>query len=524
MSNELREASVQQDTEKSMGGRASATRARALLQAENLRDMGHCEYDAAWVARVPARDAGKPAFPEVLRVVQSTQAADGGWAPDVNYVSARILATLASILAITEFEQGDVARGNAQRGAEYVLQAWPRLSAGQELTIGFELLAPTLIREGCRRGLPLDSLLGGADALQQQKLKRLPEALVYNPQLSSSFSLEFLGDRMDPERVARLLLKNGSVGASVAATAYYCACTGDEAAMGYLRDVVETYGPDNIPYGAPVTLWPTIWVLHHLESAGIEVGRAEKASALSFILQSFNSNGMTWCELVDYADSDVTALALLVLNANGTRGNWSFLDKFEATDGFLCFLSERGPSSSVNAHVLQALACGAHPESHRMAQKAARFLLETRHVDGCWVDKWHASPHYPTSRAIRGLLAFDHDAAVRPSIEWLLSTQRRDGSWGHYDRASAEETAYAVHALTAWFDAGHPEVAGAIARAGVYLGGFDGSEPKSVHPQLWISKVLYRPLAVVRSAILGAQEMVRRVALLGEARRQNIVP
>jgi hypothetical protein len=205
-------------------------------------------------------------------------------------------------------------------------------------------------------------------------------------------------------------------------------------------------------------------------------------------------------------------MALMVLHRAGRRGDWSLLDKFESKDGFLCFLFERGPSVSANSHVLRALALGAHPDSRRMAQKAAGFLLGSRRADGSWTDKWHASPCYPTSRSICGLLAFDREAPVRPSVEWLLQTQRPDGSWGFYPRQTPEETAYAVHALTAWHDAGHPEVASAIGRAGAYLQAFDGSEPKSAHPPLWISKVLYRPLAVVRSAILAAQEMARRVA------------
>jgi hypothetical protein len=224
------------------------SRAQALLHPDVLGDMGHSEYDAAWVARVPGGPGGGPAFPEVLRVVESAQAPDGGWAPHVNYQSARILATLASILAVAGAAEG---RERAARGAEYVLQAWQRLDPREELTIGFELLAPALIRDACARGLPLGSLLDAADALQREKLARLPEALVYEPGLSASFSLEFLGDRLDPARAARVRLSNGSIGASVAATAYYACRTGDPAAMEYLRGVVRAHGADNIPYGPP---------------------------------------------------------------------------------------------------------------------------------------------------------------------------------------------------------------------------------------------------------------------------------
>jgi hypothetical protein len=73
-------------------------RAIELLQVPAVYDMGHTEYDAAWIARVPLQGTNQSAFPEVLRVVKEPQAPDGGWAPDINYISARILATLALVI------------------------------------------------------------------------------------------------------------------------------------------------------------------------------------------------------------------------------------------------------------------------------------------------------------------------------------------------------------------------------------------------------------------------------------------
>jgi halimadienyl-diphosphate synthase len=473
--------------------------------------MGHSEYDAAWVARVKDPATGTPLFPEVLDVVRRTQADDGGWAADVEYPSARLLATLSSILAITDYDATSSDDSAAQRGADFVLRMFRQFDASHELTIGFELVVPTLIQEACERGFELQGLLPIALDWREQKLRLMPENMAYDPGASISFSLEFLGRAIDTERARRLLLSDGSIGASVAATAYYAARTGERRSIEFLREVVQVCGPENIPYGYPVKLWPTLWVLHHLRMAGVELAVEQTEPLLEYIGASFNDEGLTWCEKLTYADSDCTAMALGLLGPSASLQQWRTLDKFESASGFKCFIGERSSSMSVNAHVLTALQGGRHPDASRMAKKAAAFLLESRRPDGSWADKWHVSPLYPTSRSVMALLTCGAKDRLDPTIQWLLETQRVDGSWGYYGFGTGEETAYAVHALVSYYGIEpRPRVAEALMRAYRFLGPYDGTEPRSIHPKMWITKVLYRPLAVVTSAILVARIMAER--------------
>jgi halimadienyl-diphosphate synthase len=486
----------------------------SILDPETTSDMGHSEYDAAWIARVKDPHTKAPMFPDVLEIVRSTQSSDGGWAGDVEYPPARILATLSSILAITDYDPPGAPSLAVLAGAEFVSHTFDRVHSSQELTIGFELVAPTLIREACESGLKLKGLLPVADLLRQEKRKRLPDAMIYEPSSSASFSLEFLGEDLDPDRAQRLVLSDGSVGASVAATAYYAMHTCDERALRHLRCVVDAFGPANIPYAWPVTIWPGMWALKHFRIGGVPLSVGKEQRFLDLIASSFNTNGVTWCERLPYADSDDTSMALHLLGERASAAQWALLDGFEVSTGFLGFLGERGPSVSANAHVLMALVGGFHPDAARMARKAAAFLLDNRHAEGAWFDKWHASPLYPTSRAVMALLKHDSAEHVEVSIRWLLANQRSDGSWGYYRHGTAEETAYAVCALASYYEK-RPSAAvfQAIGNAGSFLGQFDGTEPREVHPKLWITKVLYRPLAVIRSAILAARALAERARL-----------
>jgi len=114
---------------------------------------------------------------------------------------------------------------------------------------------------------------------------------------------------------------------------------------------------------------------------------------------------------------------------------------------------------------------------------------------------------------MKALLPWD-PPCVLPVIQWLLRGQRPDGGWGWFDRSSPEETAYALQSLILARKAGLSIDLACLARGAAYLSPFDGSEPADIHPKLWIAKGLYRPLHVVRSAVLAAQAMCVRA--LGE--------
>lgn len=131
-------------------------------------------------------------------------------------------------------------------------------------------------------------------------------------------------------------------------------------------------------------------------------------------------------------------------------------------------------------------------------QKVLHFLQKARGQHKFWLDKWHSSPYYATTHAIIACAGIANDL-VDESVQWLLSSQNKNGSWGTYI-STAEETAYAIQALWVW-DEKVAKIPKAALRNGARWLKENMEQP---YPPLWIGKCLYSPHLVVRSAIISA--------------------
>jgi len=137
-----------------------------------------------------------------------------------------------------------------------------------------------------------------------------------------------------------------------------------------------------------------------------------------------------------------------------------------------------------------------------MVKKILGFLRATRLENGSWSDKWHISPYYMTAHAVIALVGFD-DQLARDAIEWMLSTQHPNGSWGYY-RPTCEEMAYCLQALMTYHTQVEPLDGSATDRAAEYLA---QQKPPWDLPAMWIEKCLYTPPHIVESVILSALSM-----------------
>jgi halimadienyl-diphosphate synthase len=85
-------------------------------------------------------------------------------------------------------------------------------------------------------------------------------------------------------------------------------------------------------------------------------------------------------------------------------------------------------------------------------------------------------------------------------VDWVLDTQRQDGSWGRWS-GTYEETAYAVQILCR---VGHGDAtAHAVGKGRACLPRLL-DEP---HPPLWHDKDLYTPVRIVRAEGLAAGQL-----------------
>jgi halimadienyl-diphosphate synthase len=308
----------------------------------------------------------------------------------------------------------------------------------------------------------------------------------------------------------------GAIGASPAATAAWLGPDrvtdpGDRSAR-YLAAATEL---DAGPVGctAPITVFERSWVLATLARAGLvwSSGALDSLEPLAASLrEALGPDGAATGPGLP-ADADTTAVTLFALTRLGHTPDPVCLMRFSTGTHFRTWPGEQGVSTTVNAHVLDALgaAVTARPDLGTAYQAImttlAGWLANQQNPAGWWRDRWHASDYYATACCVLALddchhLHTGHQPAVTRAVDWVLRTRRPDGSWGRWT-GTAEETAYAVLTLLRRSD--RTAVADAVRSAYPHL--VTGlRRPPGREPALWHDKDLYRPHAIVRAAILAA--------------------
>ncbi|GLZ28717.1 hypothetical protein Lesp02_09070 [Lentzea sp. NBRC 105346] len=378
-------------------------------------------------ARVVAKAPWLAGHAERIRYLERAQHADGTWGGPGEYA---LVPTLSAVAALPHNEKG-------RRALDRLL--------GLPLpdTVAVELIVPALCRE---LGIPADTTV-----LDHIASRPLPAKLWHTLEI-------FGGDR--PEVVP----VDGAVACSPAATATWLRQPRPSPSLDYLNAVQAKYGGP-VPVGVPVPLFERAWVLTALKNAGIP------APALDLLITDEGACAGPGLP----PDADDTATALFALDRTDT----AVLDRYRTGRHFGCFPDERTPSTSTNAHVLQAL---------KHDPLLEEWIRDTQSPEGFWVDKWHASPYYATVCCVTALHGDDRAA------DWVERTQRPDGSWGRWE-GTYEETAYAIQILVR-----SNRFSPAIALGCRFLTEWGDRE----HPPLWHDKDLYTPTRIVHAEGMAA--------------------
>jgi halimadienyl-diphosphate synthase len=145
-----------------------------------------------------------------------------------------------------------------------------------------------------------------------------------------------------------------------------------------------------------------------------------------------------------------------------------------------------------------------------MINKVKDFLIAARKSDIYWSDKWHASPYYTTAHAIISLSAMAPEI-LEETVQWVTQTQRDDGSWGYYDKGTAEETAYCLQALILYRKRVGPVPGNILDKAYHYL--TNSTEYHYAHyKSFWAGKTLYSPTWVNHTSVLSCLTLYEREA------------
>ncbi|MBK7317183.1 cyclase [Candidatus Villigracilis affinis] len=479
-----------------------------LLRDMSLGTMSNTAYDTAWVARLG--DIDHDMSSHALEWIGENQLHDGSWgARNVYYYHDRVVSTLSAMIALTH--QGRRARDKKQ--IENGLLALEQItdnatqglsSAPSGPTVGFELIAPTLVAEAEKLGIIKqqgDRILGRLKKLREIKMAKLA-GLKINRHITAVFSAEMAGtDSTNLLDIDHLQEPNGSVGCSPSSTAYFARYLkpGDEKALNYLKSISKDGG---VPNFAPFDIFERCWVLWNLslldnfkpeETALIE-------SHMDYLSQRWvPKTGIGFASDCAMYDSDDTSVTQRVLLRFGREADIESILSYEEEKYFRCVQHEASPSVGVNIHILGALKLAGFDRDHPSIQKILNFLRETRNEGGYWFDKWHVSPYYITSHVVIECLEYDLQLC-QGAIDWILKNQSANGAWGYFGFPTAEETAFCLQALKIWRRNGNPVPEGRIEMASMWL----SENAKPPYPWMWIAKTLYYPELIIQSSIMTA--------------------
>ena len=481
-------------------------------------------YDTAWIASIPAEHSpNAPRFPAAIRWLVDHQLADGSWGSSIPYEHDRLLCTLAAVVPLAQFGQTSGEHAALRSGIRYLQEHGTLLSPESMELVAFELLLPTLVARAQRAGVSVPIGLDLYGPERTEKLGMIPAASLYSPGVTVVHSLEFLGDGADLAGLGRAQGPNGSIGNSPAATAFFFSRTANPAALAYLDACMASNGGQSAPVLHPCDTFEVLWSAYHLHLAGLPTNHLIDEEVRHLLVQSLRDDGVSLDPTFPIPDADDTAVALILLKALGLEVDPSVLQRFEAPDGhFYSFPFERHPSAGVNIHVLHALlTVPGYVDVSPRIDDLLDYLASQQTAEGYWLDKWHISPLYATSHALAVFTQLKGPAVTcaQPMVDraraWLRTTQNRDGSWGCFGQATAEETAYALLALAA-LDPDATCVSDREKRTDglAYLNTTldRGTLDMEMFPAMWIDKCLYTPTPIVEAVIRAARAANRTLA------------
>ena len=465
-----------------------------LLQSMDMGYMPGVAYDTAWIARLIPK--GYSEFSSSLDWLLAAQKEDGSFGGQAENYHDRVISTLSSIIALSE-QKGRYEEIIVE-GESYLKREGKKIVEEKYDTIGFELLFPSLMEEG--RGLNMDlpyPLVKKFNKIKEHKLRLIPPELIYSNQTTLAFSAEFLGILLDPTRVEKMQNFNGSLGNSPSATAFMLTKTANVKGVEYLKKVLSLNPEGGVMSVYPFEIFEKSWGLFNLAVFGSLIKNDSLIDIhKKYLEEAWTTKGVSISTTSGVIDSDDTAVTFKVLNFLKSSPDMSVFRHYERDDHFACFDFERDPSMSANVHILDALAdLPSFTGQDEMIEKVLKFLKGSR-SDTYWLDKWHISPYYITSHAVMAISKVDENMAYK-SVDWILNTQHDNGSWG-YCNGNPEETSYALQALMKYYEDVEILDSETLRRGIEYL-----LRKEKKFPELWVSKALYCPINVVKSAILG---------------------
>jgi squalene-hopene/tetraprenyl-beta-curcumene cyclase len=115
------------------------------------------------------------------------------------------------------------------------------------------------------------------------------------------------------------------------------------------------------------------------------------------------------------------------------------------------------PTVDITGRVLEMLAAYGYTMEDKRVRRALEFVRREQEPDGAWFGRWGVNYIYGTMQVLRGLQAIGvdhHEACIQQAAEWLRMVQNPDGGWGEtcgsYDDPSTRGVGPSTPSQTAW--------------------------------------------------------------------------
>lgn len=516
---------------------------RNLLGGMELRPQGQVSPSVYETARVVSHAPWLNGQAGRIGYLLATQRPDGAWGAPGGYALVPTISATEALFAtlhdIAAGRQPGERRAEIARAVDRGLTALAHLVATPALAMpdlpAADLIVPVLTERinhhlaelGARPLAELAARCGGEplplpQAMTDRRLVMVRQMVASGQPLPQKLvhALEILGEQA--RGFAGVRPVGGAIGAAPAASAAWLRGPQDNSVVVQYLATAGRASDGAVPCTTPISVFERSWVLASLVRAGVPL--EVPSTLVTSLVQSLGATGAaTSPGLPD--DADTTSVTLYALARLGYPVAPESLWHYDVGGYFCTWRGEDGSSITTNAHALEML-CWWSRHAGRddarwatAAESVTGWLLAQQCADGQWDDRWHASPYYATSSAAVALAGYGSGTDVAPAVdravEWMLRTQRADGSWGRWD-GTAEETAYALHLLCVADPARHPGIDAAIAGGAEFL---DRVDLDAEQPALWHDKDLYHPTAIVQAAVLAARHVcATRSRLSAESR------
>ncbi|CAG8768494.1 11731_t:CDS:2 [Gigaspora margarita] len=530
-------------------------------------DVSMSPYDTAWVAMIPSKiyketKSSKDfslAFPQCFLWLLNNQDMHGSW---TGSGAGSIVPGLAGLLALGLF------RSHSGECFEAKLNDLALARLEEPVVFDFPE-SERLLQKGQKKLslIPLDEIITLA--------KSQPITLTHTIEV---FCEKIDPSRIQNKNFQAINGSYGSSPAATASVLLH-AQKWDDKAFEFLEKIISkcpsyAEGHGLVPTICDVGLFETIWMMHSIGELFLNIHANDKINLKQVSIKKLFSKYLvlvkylsalnkehggairwtSWDNKIPKDVDDTTVCNWLIkkFDSNGAVDLNLIAKTFYSGKYFITYPNERTSSISCNVHALNLFVLeyqSSQPNSQMVDISTSntgvirnvelediivtttKFLISQREKDGTWFDKWNKSPAYTTFKATNLLLSLQEYPSLcvklgfttnklfrdycRKSVDWALSTQHSDGSWGELSNTgpgNLEETSYIVRLLKTasknWPD--DKTIQSALYNGRKYLikhldeSMMDKGYFHTKQPFLWIGKQYYTVPRVIKSSILAS--------------------